>query len=98
MFLFRSFATLICFGKYVAKLLNSTNQNIVDNRFRNLVYCPVIRAVCLFLMARPVNHRWEKMNLNISSNEHNCNLLSPKFCTVLYGKPFINPLWFTIYQ
>ncbi len=33
-----------------------------------------------------VRHRWEKMNLNISSNEHDCNLLSPKFCTVLYGK------------
>ena len=36
-------------------------------------------SFCVFM----ISHRWEKMNLNISSNEHDCNLLSPKFCTVL---------------
>ncbi len=48
-----SFYTLICFGKYVAKLLNRTNQNDVDNRFRNSVYRPVY-TVGNFMQSTPI--------------------------------------------
>ena len=41
-------------------------------------------------MVHPL-HRWEKINLNITSNEHDCNSLGPKRWTLYYS------LWQTFY-